>query len=92
MRAGQKKFNLIVAGDVFIDHHLYKGERDVPVKDDKSGVRDVCEPGGAAILVKLLQRVFEAKRILWNVYPSLGENAAGDHGYAYYAGRILGRV
>ncbi len=84
-RAGQKKYNLVVAGDVFIDHHLYKGERDVPVNNDKSGVRDVCEPGGAAILVKLLKRVFEAKRNLWNVYPSLGGATAGDHAYAYWS-------
>jgi hypothetical protein len=51
-------FNLLVAGDVVVDHHIYEGERSTPTVDAKRGVRDWRELGGADLVRRLLAELF----------------------------------
>ena len=50
--------DLIVAGDVVVDHHIYEGERRAPTVEDKRGVRDWRELGGADLVRRLLAELF----------------------------------
>ena len=52
------QFNIIVAGDVVVDHHIYEGERRAPTVEDKRGVRDWRELGGADLVRRLLAELF----------------------------------
>lgn len=45
---------IIVAGDVVIDHHLYEGERLTPASTRRRGVREVKQAGGASTIVQIL--------------------------------------
>ncbi len=51
-------FNLLVAGDVVVDHHIYEGERRAPTVEDRRGVRDWRELGGADLVSRLLAELF----------------------------------
>jgi hypothetical protein len=53
------QFDLIVAGDVVVDHHIYEGERSLPTTDQR-GVRDWRELGGAPSLYRLVAEIFAA--------------------------------
>ena len=81
---------LIVAGDVVVDHHIYEGERGTPTTEQKRGVRDWRELGGAAILKETLVRVFERTGDKsWTIRlgvqtPGLGEEPCGHHAYAVW--------
>jgi len=89
--SGSPPFSVLVTGDVVIDHHLYKGERETPTTDRKPGVLDLPELGGASVLARLLEAVFvKAKDTSCNVRlgitaPPLDENPCGHHAYAYWS-------
>ncbi len=92
---GNPEFSIIVTGDVVIDHHLYKGERDTPTTEQKSGLRDFAEQGGAAVLTRLLGQIFD-KDIEWNVHlgidtPPIDEKPCGHHAYAFWSPQPKGK-
>lgn len=90
-------FSLIVTGDVVIDHHLYKGERETPTTDHKPGVREWREPGGAAVLANLLKAVFaRAQDASWDIRlgittPAPDENPCAHHAYAFWSPHLKSR-
>jgi hypothetical protein len=89
------KFSLVVTGDVVIDHHLYRGERDTPTTDQKPGLRDFPEQGGAAVLFRLLEQVFH-KDAQWSVHlgidaPPTDEKPCGHHAYAFWSPQPKGK-
>src|ERR1700691_3984883 len=51
------KHNVVVVGDIIVDHHIYEGERDKPTASSRRGFREVRESGGAATLHRLLNAV-----------------------------------
>jgi hypothetical protein len=82
-----RRFNLLITGDIVVDHHLYEGERPSPMADHKTGLRDVREHGGAAILDKLLRALIKDDHIdirLGISKPPLDGSAGGYHAYAYW--------
>jgi hypothetical protein len=61
MSASDKsQFDIIVTGDVVVDHHIYEGERFAPAAEDKRGVRAWRELGGADLVRRLLVELFAA--------------------------------
>ena len=85
--SGSPTFSLIVTGDVVIDHHLYEGKRDTPTTNEISGLRDLREDGGAAILAKLIEEVFAAKNPEWCVHRGVAvdEKSGSHHAYAVWS-------
>jgi hypothetical protein len=51
------KKTIVVSGDIVVDHHVYGGERALPITDGKRGVRVARHAGGAAMLSQLIERV-----------------------------------
>ena len=90
--AGSKgrHLNLVVVGDVVVDHHIYDGERVAAGHDDCRGVRDWREAGGAALLKETLSSILDNDECgNWHVHlgvqaPSLDEDACGHHAYALW--------
>jgi len=87
--SGDSKLNLIMTGDIVVDHHLYEGSRETPTAGHKIGVRDVPQHGGAVILVELLKRVLTQTRMPANVHlgmplPPVGEDTTNHHAYAFW--------
>jgi hypothetical protein len=88
--SSEPQFNLLVSGDVVVDHHIYEGLRRAPTTERRRGVRDVRELGGAAILVELLKAALaSADDASWNVAlgvatPRPDENPCGHHAYAVW--------
>ncbi len=86
--------SIVVAGDVFTDHHLYQGQRHAPAQDEKLNLLEVIEPGGSALLVSLLKRTCEKPDGLprpvgaqppvpWSVSHS--PRHSEQHAYAYWS-------
>jgi hypothetical protein len=85
-------FNLIVTGDVVVDHHIYEGERHIPAAENVRGVRAWRELGGAEAVHRLLVALFkaagktEAAEPVWHVHlgvtkPSVHGNPSGFHAF-----------
>jgi hypothetical protein len=53
---------IVVVGDVVVDHHVYEGERSTPAATQSRGVQVVRENGGAYSLFRLLSSVFAEPR------------------------------
>lgn len=83
-------YNIVLTGDVVVDHHIYHGERDSPPTEHRRGVRDWCELGGAVLLKETLERIFEqARGGAWSVHvgirtPGLNDTPCGHHAYAIW--------
>ena len=54
------QFDIIVTGDVVVDHHIYEGERQIPAIEHLRGVRAWRELGGADVVRRLLEELFKA--------------------------------
>lgn len=83
------KLNLVVTGDVVVDHHLYEGSRETPTADHKIGVRDVPQHGGAVILEELLRRAFANAGMPASVHlgiplPPVDKDSTNHHAYAFW--------
>jgi len=48
---------VVVAGDAIIDHHIYRGDREIPASVGRRGTLTRQTPGGAALLFDLLAKV-----------------------------------
>ncbi len=57
MSSSRPRYNIVVSGDVIVDHHIYRGTRGQIRNTDIAGVRDVREIGGAAALHRLIEAV-----------------------------------
>lgn len=55
-------FNLIVTGDLVVDHHIYEGERHWPAQERARGLRAWRELGGADLTRNLLAETFKTER------------------------------
>jgi hypothetical protein len=55
-------FNLIVTGDLVVDHHIYEGERHWPAQERARGLKAWRELGGADLTRKLLAETFKTER------------------------------
>ena len=63
MNASDKSvYNLIVTGDVVVDHHIYEGERFWPAMERARGVKACRELGGADLVRRLLVAVYDAEK------------------------------
>ena len=86
----KSQLDLIVAGDVVVDHHLYEGERTAPTVEDRRGVRDWRELGGADVVHRLLAELFKtAGDDAWQVRlgvitSALDENPCSHHAFAVW--------
>jgi hypothetical protein len=74
-----------VSGDIVVDHHIYEGERTAPTMDDKRGVEEVREHGGACAIHRLLAVLLAGEQ--WDValgvtMPPLDAEPFGHHSYA----------
>jgi hypothetical protein len=49
--------NILVSGDVIIDHHIYKGERDAPHIKNVPGTKVIKSKGGAILLYNILRNI-----------------------------------
>jgi hypothetical protein len=96
MNEATRTRNIVVAGDVLIDHHIYAGERSSPAERDRRGVREVIRYGGAHLLKRLIgtllseeARVPGVDRPYWSAYlavkpPPLDPGPNGQSGYALW--------
>lgn len=48
------KKTILVSGDVIVDHHIYKGERDAPNIKNVPGTKVINSKGGAILLYNIL--------------------------------------
>ena len=95
-RAQPDPAHLVVAGDVVIDRHLYAGERHSLAARDHRGVREISEYGGAHLLGRLIDALFNADAERrssnppgWAVHiavepPPLDTPSSGQDGYALW--------
>jgi hypothetical protein len=49
--------SILVSGDVIIDHHIYKGERDAPHIKNVPGTKVIKSKGGAILLYNILRNI-----------------------------------
>lgn len=84
---------VLVAGDVFVDHHIYEGERTTAASYSQRGVKVVREHGGAYSLYKLIEsvRLLESPgdetRVKWQArfaldLPELNSEPSTNHALA----------
>jgi hypothetical protein len=91
-----KNYHLVVTGDVFIHHHLYKGDRDRPAKHLQRGALEIREPGGATILTALARAALQRNQPQWSVHPGVespdkDEAPGGRHAYAFWSPHLIDR-
>lgn len=56
-----KPVNILVTGDIILDHHIYEGDR-VHLRDESvPGLTLTVEPGGAALTQRLVVAVFQGR-------------------------------
>jgi hypothetical protein len=89
------KKSIVVAGDVFTDHHLYEGRRHAPAQDERLNLLEVTEAGGSALLVRLLEYTCgksdglpypeegAQSPVQWSVSHS--PQQSDQHAYAYWS-------
>lgn len=53
---------IVVAGDVVVDHHVYEGERTNPAETNCRGVKVIREFGGAKALAELIKEVIATQK------------------------------
>lgn len=57
-----KPVNILVTGDIVLDHHIYEGER-MHLRDEAvPGLSLIIEPGGAALTQSLVSAVFQGQQ------------------------------
>ncbi len=54
--------NIVVTGDLVIDHHIYEGERHWPALERARGVAECRELGGADLVCRLLSETLQLDR------------------------------
>ena len=56
-----KTVNILVTGDIVLDHHIYEGER-MHLRDETvPGLSLTIEPGGEALTQRLVSAVFQSQ-------------------------------
>lgn len=60
MSAAATEKNVLVSGDVIVDHHLYKGSRPTPDAPQRLGTRVCRRKGGAWLLYRMLETIAKA--------------------------------
>ena len=86
----QTQFDIVVTGDVVVDHHIYEGERHTPSVEHKRGVRAWRELGGADLVRRLLGELSKAEKDeTWQVHlgvtaPAINDCPCGCHAFAVW--------
>jgi hypothetical protein len=67
---------VVVAGDIVVDHSIYKGARDTPYAQGRQGTAIRREMGGAELVFKILEKLGAASPELLSVELAMGPTPA----------------